>query len=129
MEERQASSVLNLLRNRIDITQVPFSDRGSRLLVYQVPGHSRLLVRLAERLTELRPGLDTYRRRRPFIHRLSLVDEAGQQLDFEGVMTAPHALCFRTRLGDFQLVFQDEHVSDSDVSSHAETARRIGLPR
>jgi glycogen debranching enzyme len=110
MQGPQTSSLLNLLRNRIDITQVPFSDRGSRLLVYQVPGHSRLLVRLAERLTELQPGLDTYRRRRPFIHRLSLVDEAGEQLDFEEVVTAPHALRFRTRLGDFQLVFQDEHV-------------------
>ncbi|MGD9002166.1 MAG: trehalase family glycosidase [Anaerolineae bacterium] len=110
MQEPQAPSLLDLLRNRIDITQVPFSDRGSRLLIYQVPGRSQLLVRLAERLTDLQPGLDTYRRRRPFIHRLSLVDQAGQQLDFEKVVTAPHALRFRTRLGDFQLVFQDEHV-------------------
>jgi glycogen debranching enzyme len=110
MQETQASSLLDLLRNRIDITQVPFSDRGSRLLVYQVPGRSRLLVKLAERLTELQPGLDTYRRREPFIHSLSVVDEAGDQLDFQEVVTAPHALCFRTRLGDFRLAFQDEHV-------------------
>jgi hypothetical protein len=110
MRETQASSLLTLLRNQIDITQVPFSDRGSRLLIYQIPGRSRLLVKLAERLTELQPGLDTYRRRKPFIHGLSLVDEAGDELDFEGVVTAPHALCFRTRLGDFHLVFRDERV-------------------
>ncbi|MGD8967099.1 MAG: trehalase family glycosidase [Anaerolineae bacterium] len=110
MQETQALSLLDLLKNRIDITQVPFSDRGSRLLVYQVPGRSRLLVKLAERLTELQPGLDTYRRRGPFIHGFSLMDEAGDELDFEEVVTAPHALCFRTRLGDFHLVFQDEHV-------------------
>ncbi|MGD8243840.1 MAG: trehalase family glycosidase [Anaerolineae bacterium] len=110
MQEPEGSSLLNHLRNRIDITRVPFSDRGSRLLVYQVPERSRLLVRLAERLTELEPGLDTYRRRPPFIHSLSFVDEAGQPVDFEEVVTAPHVLRFRTGLGDFQLVFQDEHI-------------------
>ncbi|MFW6135882.1 MAG: amylo-alpha-1,6-glucosidase [Chloroflexota bacterium] len=103
-------SMLDLLKNRIDITQVPFSDRGSRLLVYQVPGQSRLLVKLAERLTEFQPGIDTYRRRPPFIHSFSLVDEEGNQLEFEEVVTYPHALCFRTELGDFTLVFQGERV-------------------
>jgi hypothetical protein len=110
MEHTTGSSLLNLLKNRIDITQVPFSDRGSRLLVYQVPGQSRLLVKLAERLTELQPGLDTYRERPPFIHSFTLVDEEGNQLDFEEVETYPHALCFRTHLGDFTLVFQGERV-------------------
>ncbi|MGD2143353.1 MAG: trehalase family glycosidase [Anaerolineae bacterium] len=104
------SAFLDLLRNKIDITRVPFSDRGSRLLVYQVPGQSRLLIKLAERLTELQPGLDAYRDRPPFIHSLSLVNEWGEQLDFEEVETYPHALHFRTRLGDFCLVFQDERV-------------------
>ncbi len=103
-------SLLDLLKNQIDITQVPFSDRGSRLLVYQVPGQSRLLVKLAERLTGLQPGLDTYRHRPPFIHGFSLVDEAGEQLDFDEVVTQPHAITFETRLGQFQLVFQDERV-------------------
>lgn len=39
------SPYLNLLRNHIDITHVPFSDRGSRLLVFQEPGQSWLLVK------------------------------------------------------------------------------------
>jgi len=117
VEEQTPSSLLNLLKNKIDITRVPFSDRGSRLLVYQVPGQSRLLVKLAERLTELQPGLDTYRHRPPFIHSFSLVDEAGEQLDFDEVTTYPHALYFQTRLGSFRLVFQDERILTLGIPS------------
>ncbi len=113
MEQNQqetTSSYLDLLEGHIDITQVPFSDRGSRLLIYQVPGQSRLLVKLAERLTDLQPGLDTYRHRPPFIDSFALVDETGTQLDFEEVVTKPHATWFRTGLGDFTLLYQGERV-------------------
>ena len=102
-----SSSYLNLLKNRIDVTRVPFSDRGSRLLVYRVPNHNRLRVKLAERLTGLQPGLDAYLQRPPFIRELRLVDEDGESLDLETVVSYPHALFLRTRLGDFGLVFQD----------------------
>jgi hypothetical protein len=85
---------------------VPFSDRGSRLLVFQAPGQSRLLVKLAERLTGLQPDIDAYRHRPPFVRNLCLLDEEGEALDFE-VVTYPHVLYFHTRLGDFGLVFQD----------------------
>ncbi len=98
---------LNLLRNHIDITSVPFSDRGSRLLVFQESGRSRLKVRLAERLTGLQPGIEAYRNRPPFIRDLCLLDEDGDPLEFEAVVY-PHVLYFQTRLGDFGLVFQDE---------------------
>jgi putative isomerase len=100
------SPYLNLLRNHIDITQVPFSDRGSRLLIFQKPNHCHLLVKLAERLTDLQPDIDAYRRRPPFIRDLYLVDKTGELLEFE-VETAPHILYLRTRLGDFGLAFQD----------------------
>jgi len=87
---------------------LPFSDRGSRLLVYQAPHQSRLLVKLAERLTGLQPNdIEAYRRRPPFIRDLCLVDEEGEILDFE-IDTYPHVLHFRTRLGDFGLVYQDD---------------------
>jgi putative isomerase len=98
---------LNLLRNHIDIERVPFSDRGSRLLVFRKAGRSRLLLKLAERLTELQPDIEAYLRRPPFINDLCLVDEQGEVLDFE-VVTYPHALDFQTRLGEFGLVFQDK---------------------
>ncbi|HET90136.1 MAG TPA: hypothetical protein ENN99_05265 [Chloroflexi bacterium] len=98
---------LNVLRNRLDIARVPFSDRGSRLLVFQEPGQSRLLVKLAERLTQLQPDIEAYLGRPPFIRDLCLVDENGTSLPFE-VVTYPHALYFQTQRGEFGLVFQDE---------------------
>jgi putative isomerase len=100
------SPYLNLLRNHIDISRVPFSDRGSRLLVFRSPGQSRLFVKLAERLTGLQPDIEAYLHRPPFIRDLCLVDEEGEPLDVK-VVTYPHVLEFRTRLGDFHLVFQD----------------------
>ena len=102
------SAYLNLLRNRIDITRVPFSDRGSRLMVFQAPQESRLLIKLAERLTRLQPDMDAYRHRPPFIRDLCLVDKSGTALDFE-IETHPHALRLSTRIGDFGLVFQDRY--------------------
>ena len=102
------SPYFSLLRNHIDISHIPFSDRGSRLLVFQAPGESRLLVKLAERLTNLQPDIEAYRRRPPFISDLCLLDEEWQALEFEAE-SHPHALVFRTRLGDFGLVFQDRH--------------------
>jgi putative isomerase len=102
-------SYLDMLENRIDITRVPFSDRGSRLLVFKDPGHSCLSVRLAERLTSLQPDMDAYRRRPPFVRDLRLVDEAREVLDFD-VVTHPHMLRLLTRLGDFEVVFQDKQI-------------------
>jgi len=99
-------STLNLLRNQIDITQVPFSDRGSRLLVNQHAGQSRLYVKLAERLIGLEPGLETYLQRPPFIQDLCLVNHSGDVLDFE-VAASAEMLEFQTRIGVFRLVFQD----------------------
>jgi glycogen debranching enzyme len=101
------SPYLTLLRNRIDITRAPFSDRGSRLLVFQDPASGHLLIKLAERLTELQPDIDAYRHRPPFIRDLCLVDEAGEPLEFQ-LTTYPHKLQFKTRLGIFALVFRDK---------------------
>jgi hypothetical protein len=100
------SPYLNLLRNHIDITQVPFSDRGSRLLVFKVPEKNQLFIKLAERLTELQPDIEAYLHRPPLIRDFCFVDEAGQILEFE-VESFPHVLYFQTRLGDFGLAFQN----------------------
>ena len=62
------SKFLNLLENRIQIDRVPFSDRGSRLLVYRDTRQPHALyVKLGERLTSVQPGLSTYRNRPPYI--------------------------------------------------------------
>src|SRR5512140_3470091 len=100
---------LELLRNQIDITRVPFSDRGSRLLVYQSPGKSELYVQLAERLADLEPGLDAYLRRPPFIRDLVFTDEAGEPLEFE-IISGPDVVRFRTRIGEFGMVFQEPRI-------------------
>ena len=106
---------LNLLRNRIDITRVPFSDRGSRLLVFKYPDRDHLYVKLAERLTAIQPGLETYRFRPPYIQDLCFIDEEGMPLTCH-LTTYPHALFFQTRLGVFTLAF------------HKDDTLAIGLP-
>jgi putative isomerase len=109
------SPYLDLLENHIDITRVPFSDRGSRLLVFKHAEQDSLYIKLAERLTAIQPGLDTYRFRPPYIQDLSFVDGAGMPLS-HNLTTYPHALLFQTRLGIFSMAF---HRSDTVA---------IGLP-
>jgi hypothetical protein len=102
-----ASPYLRALENRIRIQDIPFSDRGSRLLVYRDRRTPHALyIKLAERLTSLQPGLSAYRNRPPFIHNLRLVDGEGQPVPFE-LTSYPHALLFQTPLGEFVLTFQD----------------------
>lgn len=102
-----SSPYLLLLENRIRLARIPFSDRGSRLLLYQDRRFQHALyVKLAERLTSLTPGLSAYRSRPPFIPRLQLVDGGGRPVEFE-VTTYPHALVFQTKIGEFRCVFQD----------------------
>jgi putative isomerase len=119
-----ASNSLNLLKNHIDITQVPFSDRGSRLLVYQEPEKFRLLVKLAERLTAIDPDIEAYLHRPPFMRDLALLDEAGEPLDFV-VVSYPHLMKFQTSIGDFGLVFQDERTLSFGLPSERITGIRF----
>jgi glycogen debranching enzyme len=102
------SPFLRLLADRIRLENVPFSDRGSRLLVYASRStHSTLYLKLAERLTALTPGLSVYRNRPPFIQSLRLVDGDERPLDFT-LTSYPHAAVFQTSVGEFVLTFQDE---------------------
>ena len=64
-----ATDYLNTLHNHIDITRVPFSDRGSRVLVFRYPFQSGLYIKLAERLTHLEPDIEAYLRRPAFYSR------------------------------------------------------------
>ena len=107
MTNQLISPNLSHLRNHIDITKVPFSDRGSRLLVYRQPASSQLYIKLAERLTGLVSNLEAYLRRPPFIRSLGFIDEDQNWLEFE-IETNPHILKFNTRIGMFSLVFHDK---------------------
>ena len=102
-----STSLLELLRDQIDITRVPFSERGSRLLVYQYADRSCLYVKLAERLIHVEPGIESYLHRPPFIDDLCFLDEQRNLLDFT-TTTSPDLLTFHTRLGDIRFAFQDE---------------------
>jgi putative isomerase len=117
-------SLLKLLRNQIDITRVPFSDRGSRLLINQYVGQSRLSIKLAERLISLQPGLETYLERLPFIQDLCLVDSNGEALDFE-VTTYAEMLEFQTSAGCFRLVFQDANTLTFGLPSNTTSGLRF----
>jgi putative isomerase len=109
--------LLSLLENHIDITRVPFSDRGSRLLIFQEPGQSNLYIKLAERLTRLDANIEAYLHRPPFIRNLCLIDEQGKPLDFE-LLTYPHVIYLKTQLGDFGLVFQDRRTLSFGLPAH-----------
>ena len=106
MAEIITSPSLNLLRNLLDFTRVPFSDRGSRLLVFLNPEKCNIFIRLAERLTSLDTDVEAYIRRPPFIYDLTLIDGDGDPLNFE-TTTYPHMIFFNTELGDFGLTFLD----------------------
>lgn len=98
--------MLDYLHNKIDICREPFSDIGSRILVFKKQGTSELLIKLAERLTGIEPGLATYLLRSPFIENFYFCDEKGKKLAFEA-NTFPDRLSFKTKLGMFQLIFQN----------------------
>lgn len=97
---------INLLRNKINLKKVPFSDRGSRLMVFQYKNEDRLYIKLAERLSFLDPALEAYLNRAPFITNLELIDKHGQTLPFS-VTTYPHVMYLTTTIGDYGILFEN----------------------
>ncbi len=106
MESELIYPSVNILRNQIDFSKVPFSDRGSRLMVFLNEDEDYLYVRLAERLTSVESGIEAYLHRLPLIQNLCFIDEDGKKLSFE-TNTYPYVLYFATRLGDFGITFLD----------------------
>lgn len=98
------SKYLNLLKDRINLRQIPFSDRGSRLLIFQSDQH--LIIRLAERWFKREGQLAAYRTRAPLIDQWVFTDGEGRPLKLK-TTTYPHQLDFETALGTFSLAFVD----------------------
>ncbi|MHB8777501.1 MAG: amylo-alpha-1,6-glucosidase [Anaerolineales bacterium] len=111
------TSLLELLQNKIDITHVPFSDRDSRLLVYQHADKPSLYIKLAERLIKVEPGIESYQGRPPFIDDLCFIDEHKNMLDFN-TYTSAEMVRFQSRVGDFRLVFQDLNTLVFGIPDH-----------
>lgn len=106
MLPRTESEPLKLLKDQLDITRIPFSDRGSRLLVFKAEGGDHLYIRLAERLTAVQPDIEAYLKRPPFVKDLKLIARDGEELRF-GLESYPHALYFKTRIGEFGMVYHN----------------------
>jgi len=98
------SPFLALLKNRIHLRQVPFSERGSRLMVFRNGDH--LALRLAERWFKREGQLSGYRRRPPLVDEWRFADGEGRPLDFE-LTTYPHRVDYATPVGTFSLAFVD----------------------
>jgi putative isomerase len=111
------SDYLSLLKNHIDIERVPFSDRGSRLLIFKDKGRSRLYLKLAERLTNLDGDIEAYLHRPAYIQDICLIDEKGEPLEFQTTIH-PHCIQLETRLGSFGLVFQDRRTISFGMPDH-----------
>lgn len=100
------SPYLARLRNRIDLHQTPFTDRGSRVLVLQtVPPH-QLAIRLAERWAKRDGPLNDYTKRPPLVEGWQFTDSEGRPLEFT-LTTYPHCVECRTAIGTFTLTFVD----------------------
>ncbi|MHC1782075.1 MAG: amylo-alpha-1,6-glucosidase [Anaerolineaceae bacterium] len=97
-------TVCNQLKNRIDIERVPFTDRGSRLLVLR--NNTGLLIRLAERWYKNDNRLSAYRDRPAIIDSLRFTDNQGVTLETT-LDSYPDRLDFNTRLGTFSIAFLD----------------------
>lgn len=106
MTEKVRSPHLKVLRDRIDLTETPFSTRGSRLLLYRHAGKDALFLKFAERLMALEADLEAHRQRRPYLDNLELIDEKAKPLSFQ-ITTYPHALFLETSIGVFKVVLNE----------------------
>ncbi len=98
-------SPLTELRNRIDLTHIPFTDRGSRILVMK--NGRGLIIRLAERWYKLTRSISAYRQRPPIVEEWVFMDSRGVELETE-VDSQPDRVVFHTNAGDFVLAFADQ---------------------
>jgi hypothetical protein len=95
---------LELLRNRIDLEHIPFTERGSRILLMK--NSNGLCVRLVERWIKIDPRLSGYRLRPPIVENFLFTDADGHEL-YSELESFPHRLNFHTRLGEFAITFED----------------------
>ena len=98
------SEFITLLKDRIDLTHIPFSDRLARIMLFR-RGDS-FDIRLAERWEKQEAQLGSYRQRHPIVAALQLIGPEGDPVPFE-LTTYPHQLVLNTRLGTVGCAFAD----------------------
>lgn len=92
------------LHNRIDLVNIPFTDTGSRLLLFRK--ENQLSIRLAERWTKWEKEVGHYRQRPPIIEELTFLDRDGAPLEIASD-TYPYLVQITTPEGIFKWTFQD----------------------
>ncbi len=97
-------SAFDDLHNRIDLSNIPFSERGSRLMLAR--RENALYIRLAERWVKQENETGHYRQRPPLIDNFRFLDDDGTMLRFT-VDTYPHLVSIDTACGQFDWVFLD----------------------
>jgi glycogen debranching enzyme len=97
-------SAIENLRNRIDLEHIPFTERGSRLLLFRKG--SELRVQLVERWVKWEQEVGHYRQRPPLIEHFTLLGADETPLDFE-LETYPHLIRLSTAVGLFDWTFID----------------------
>ena len=100
-----ASPFLQRLRNRIDLASVPFTERGSRILLFC--DGARFHIKLAERWAAWEREYGHYRRRVPLVRGLTMLGASGDALPLD-VTSYPHELEAQTSAGLFGWMFLDE---------------------
>jgi len=98
------SEYLELLKDKINLREIPFSERGSRLLIFKSNDH--FTVRLAERWFKREGQLSAYRKRPPLIDEWIFTDEDGNPLELH-LTTYPHHIECATHIGNFTITFAD----------------------
>ncbi len=129
------SPYLQMLRGRITLENIPFTDRASRLLLFR--RDSQFMIRLTERWMQWEEEVGPYRQRAPVLKNLVLTDESGAPVDLD-VTVYPHAVCVDSRLGEMWIAFADEEtlyfklprervgISFLAYATHGHTDRRGG---
>jgi putative isomerase len=103
--KKPQSPFLESLKGRINLESAPFTDRGSRILVFR-RGPS-LEIRLAERWVKWEQEVGDYRRRAPMVDQFSIFAGGGIPLKLH-TTTYPHAIGIDTPRGEFWLAFLDD---------------------
>ncbi|MBI5929037.1 MAG: hypothetical protein HY862_07000 [Chloroflexi bacterium] len=86
------------LHNRIDLTHIPYTDRGSRLMLFR--REHQMYIRVSERWAKYEQEMGHYRQRPPIIDRLMFLDEHDTPVGFS-VDSLPYRVVCHTPLGDF----------------------------
>ena len=82
--------VLTLLRDKISLTSVPFTERGSHIMVFATSDRHALYIRLAERWVRREQEVGNYRVRLPIVSDLHVSGDDGAPLPLQWVTYPDH---------------------------------------